>query len=180
MGYGSRSTSSSVPNDNYAPPATVNGARKKYGGQKGETMKTYVRIRENERHVTCPICHTQIDLENVSETACQHLGREDYITPRGPFEPGYDVWFVVPEDINPFDVLRALVREDARSWGGSPHIVLTGGEYLFASDGMFLDGVPVPEHPGYVGMLADVLGEDVLALLEEIRFLLWERMGAKK
>lgn len=55
--------------------------------------KVYVSIRENETEVRCPFCNTVIDLENVHETACEHLEREDYIIPRGPFEKGYNVWF---------------------------------------------------------------------------------------
>lgn len=54
--------------------------------------RKYVTIKEDERFVTCPFCFQKIDLENV-ETACEHLENEDYITPRGPFEKGYDVWF---------------------------------------------------------------------------------------
>jgi len=76
---------------------------------------------------------------------------------------------------NPFDILRALVGADCRSWGGSPHVVRTQSGYIFCPDWAVLDGVPVEKHPHYVGTLADVLGEDVLIRLEEIRNLLWAK-----
>lgn len=76
---------------------------------------------------------------------------------------------------NLFDILRALVREDCRSWGGSPHVVQTQSGYVFCPDWAILDGYAVEDHPHYVGTLADVLGEDVLIRLEEIRELLWAK-----
>jgi len=72
-----------------------------------------------------------------------------------------------------FDILRALVAEDARSWGGSPHVVRSGGGYMFVPEGGWVDGVYVTEHPAYLGRLEDLLGEEVLRRLQEIRDLLW-------
>jgi len=61
-------------------------------------QKIYVTITDHNDTVTCPICGQVLQIEEGGQILepCPHLDREDYITPHGPFETKYDVWFVIP------------------------------------------------------------------------------------
>lgn len=71
----------------------ADGSQNIKNSRKGGVVMQYVAIKEDQGVVACPICGRIIDLSDVETTACEHLDVEGYITPRGPFESGYDVWF---------------------------------------------------------------------------------------
>jgi uncharacterized protein YbaR (Trm112 family) len=71
-------------------------------------MKVRVRIGKDQTVVVCPFCKQEIDLEDVAATSCGHLDSDDYITPRGPYEEGYDVWFT--------DSLPSLYGREGEMW----------------------------------------------------------------
>ena len=51
-----------------------------------------VSIGENETTVKCPFCGAVVNLADEPVVSCRHLD-EDYLTPKGPYSKGYDVWF---------------------------------------------------------------------------------------